>query len=1072
MKTYISLIFCFTALQAAFSQTYTVAGRVVAEQDSTPIPNASVYAAQQETSVRTDASGSFQLRLQGKGATLKVSHIGHLSREVSVTFPQQQPLVITLPVAMHQLDEAVVSTGYETLSKERATGSFEKIDNALLNRSVSMDVLSRIENLATGIHFEKGDANFNTAGRRPNHDIYIHGISTLNAGTLGGNAPLIVLDNFPYEGDINSINPNDIESVTVLKDAAAASIWGAKAGNGVIVLTSKKATYEQPVRVSVTSNINVIEKPDLYQHRIISTSDYIDVEQLLFQQGFYNNKENSRAKPALSPVVEILIKQRDGLLSATEAQQAIDAYRQNDVRNDMLRYMYREGLQQQHSLQISSGTNRQKLIIGGGYDQSLPSRVGSQNSRITLRAENNLKPTRNLELALGVRWAANRYQEASAAETYQNSGYPFPYIALADENGRPIPVPKDYRMGFLDTAGNGRLLDWHYRPLDEIKNPPTLVSSEELLLNLGLNYKLLPWLDLDVKYQFSQFGTKNETHHNIDSYYARNRINRGSAISEAGVKYHFPFGGILNTSRQTSSGHRFRGQFNLNKQWLDASHQLHAILGAEVQESNNRGDGFIAYGYNDELLTYAGQIDFTYWYPVYGNLASSESMPFAVMDFTETTNRFVSFFSNASYSYRDRYTASFSARRDASNLFGVNTNDKWTPLWSAGLSWSVHREPFFTAQWLPRLKIRATYGYSGNVDNSMSALTTINYSNQSSTGVDLPGAGLRNPPNPSLRWEKVRNTNLGVDFAISGNRMRGSVDYYWKHTEDLLHFYPIDPTVGVTSMTMNVANTKSRGLNVNINTQNLSGKLAWATHWLFSYNNNWITHSFVEYTGPTTYVRGRGMSQIPGTLAFPIYSYRWAGLNPETGEPMGYLGGDVSQDYRSITSANTKLEDLVFHGSTRPLYFGSLRNDFSFRGFSLSVNISGYFGYYFRRRGMDYAQLINNGDGHIDYYARWQKPGDEKTTHVPAFQYPISAGNSFYQNTEPLVEKGDHIRLQDCRFAYTLPSMGSWLKSGQVYLYANNLGIIWRANKLRLDPQVNGNIPMPANFAMGVNLNF
>lgn len=1072
MRTYIILIFYLMALQTVYGQTHTVRGRVVAEHDGTGIQNVTVYAIQQKITVRTDALGNFQLQLQGEDATLKVSHIGHQPRNVTIGLPQQEPLLIALSAAIHQLDEAVVSTGYETLSKERATGSFEKIDNVMLNRSVSMDVLSRIENLTTGIHFEKGSANFNAAGRRPDHDVYIHGVSTLRNGTLGGNAPLIVLDNFPYEGDINSINPNDIESVTILKDAAAASIWGAKAGNGVIVLTSKKADYEQTTQVSVTSNINLFQKPDLYQHRVIKTSDYIDVEQFLFQQGFYASKENSRTRPALSPVVEILIKQRDGQLSANEAQQAIDAYRQNDVRTDMLRYMYREGIQQQHALQISGGTSRQKFIIAGGYDHALPSsRVGGQNSRITLRAENNLKLVRNLELALGIRWAANRAQSVSA-DTYQSSGYPFPYIALADEDGKAIAVPKDYRMGFLDTAGNGRLLDWHYRPLDEIQHPPSSVSSEELLINLGLNYKFTGWLNLDVKYQFSQFGTKNETHYDINSYYARNRINRGSEITEAGVKYHFPFGGIQNTFRQTSGGHRLRGQLNLNKQWSGSSHQLHAIFGAEVQERNNRGDGFIAYGYNDELLTYAGQIDFTYRYPVYGNLASTESMPYPIMDFTETTNRFVSFFSNASYSYSNRYTASLSARRDASNLFGVKTNDKWTPLWSAGLSWAIDREPFFAVQWLPKLKIRATYGYSGNVDNSMSALTTIWYGSQSYTGVDLPGAELLDPPNPSLRWEKVRNTNLGLDFAFSGNRIKGSIDYYWKHTQDLLHNYPIDPTVGVTSMTMNVARTKSRGLDININTQNLSGRLGWATHVLFSYNNNWITHSYVDYTRPSSYVRGVGMSQIPNTLAFPIYSYRWAGLNPETGEPMGYVAGEVSQGYRSITSADTKLEDLVFHGSARPLYFGSLRNDFTYRGFSLSVNISGFFSYYFRRAGMDYAALINSSDGHIDYYARWQKPGDEQTTHVPAFQYPVGTGNTFYLNAEPLVEKGDHIRIQDARIAYSLPSIGDWVKGGQVYLYANNLGIIWRANNLGLDPRVNGNIPMPTSYAVGVNLNF
>src|SRR5690606_24499852 len=179
--------------------------------------------------------------------------------------------------------------------------------------------LGRLENLTAGLFFNKTTNDFNSVGQKPSHDLYIHGISTLRDGAIGANSPLIVLDNFPYFGDVNNINPNDIESVTILKDAAATSIWGAKAGNGVIVITSKAAAYEQPLTLSFNTNTNVFMKPNLRQRPVIGVSDYIDVEMFLFEQGFYSNQENDPARPALSPVVELLIKQRDGQLNEHEA---------------------------------------------------------------------------------------------------------------------------------------------------------------------------------------------------------------------------------------------------------------------------------------------------------------------------------------------------------------------------------------------------------------------------------------------------------------------------------------------------------------------------------------------------------------------------------------------------------------------------------------------------------------------------------------------------------------------------------------------------------------------------------
>ncbi|MFC3198126.1 SusC/RagA family TonB-linked outer membrane protein [Parapedobacter deserti] len=1072
MKTIIACILHIIFIMVAQGQTYIIKGRVLNAADSLPIPNAGIRVAD-IGATRTDGDGRFEIKLMESRVTLRASHIGFQPQELKISLPLTASLTIMLHSAAQQLDEVVVSTGYEEIPLERATGSFEKIDNALLNRSVSMDVLSRIENVTSGIHFDRRGASFNNAGRRPNHEIYVHGISTLRDGAVAGNSPLIILDNFPYEGDINNINPNDIESLTILKDAAAASIWGAKAGNGVIVITSKKARYEQPIHVSFSGNVNITDKPDLFQHRIIDVSDLIDVEKYLFSQGFYSNQENSRAKPALSPVVEILIKQRDGSIDEDEAQRLIDGYRKQDTRDDMLSYTYRQAVQQQYAWNMSGGSAKHRFLLGLGYDNALPSQVASKHDRMTLRLENSFRPSDKLELSTGIRWTNNRQYNATLFGAYTDNGFRFPYVKLADEVGNPLAIPNDYRLGFVDTAGNGRLLDWQYRPLEELQNYTLITKSQELLANFGVQYKLTAALRADVKYQYVRGGSTGRDYYDVSTYYARNLINRGTEMVNNQLIYHFPLGGILKQSYATRQNHNTRALLNYAEKW-HGNHAVHALAGVDITQTSFEAGGFNTYGYDDELLTYANNIDHTYRYPVFANLASTENVPYPVADFANTMNRFVSYFSNASYTYKDRYTVTASARRDASNLFGVNTNNKWTPLWSVGASWAVHHEEFFSSNAPQLLKLRATYGFSGNVDNSMSALTTIYYSNNAaSTGVDWPAAMLNYPPNPALRWEKVGNVNIGVDFKLVGARLFGSVDFYQKFTNDLLQEAPLDPTTGRTSMTMNVANTRSRGVDANIRGRILVKSISWDANLLFSYNNSWITKSEREYANPRAYVSTGSLSFTEGTIAFPAYSYKWAGLDPQTGEPQGYLNGEISKDYRAITSNQTTLEDLVFHGSARPLIFGSLRNDLTYKGVSISANISWKFKYFFRRAGMDYTKLLNSRDGHIDFYHRWKKPGDEQFTHVPAFSYPINPqANTFYQNAEVLMERGDHIRLQDIRIGYAFSGENERFKSAQFFICGNNLGILWRANKLALDPDMSGNIPFPRSYSLGLNINF
>src|SRR5690606_5695961 len=304
---------------------------------------------------------------------------------------------------------------------------------------------------------------------------------------------------------------------------------------------------------------------------------------------------------------------------------------------------------------------------------------------------------------------------------------------------------------------------------------------------------------------------------------------------------------------------------------------------------------------------------------------------------------------NASYTYADRYVLSGSIRRDASNVFGVRQNEKWAPLWSSGVSWLLASDPWYRWEQLANLKLRATYGYSGNIDPSVAAKTILTHvSRNAATG--LPYATAWTGPNPNLRWEKVRTINFGIDFASRNNRISGSLEYYLKHTHDLMSTMPLDPTLGfgITAM-RNSAKTRGKGLDIQLTTQNLTGTMQWRSHYLFSYHKTIVTDFYALNPSPINYINaGVGVNPVINEVISPIFSYAWGGLDSETGDPIGFWEGEPSKDYFNIY-ANTPVEELVLHGSATPLYFGAFRNEFQYRNMTLSFNIGWYFDYYFRR---------------------------------------------------------------------------------------------------------------------------
>lgn len=1043
-------------------QPITVKGKVFDEQGG-PISGATIILKRTKLMTVTDKYGEFTLHDAFVDDTLLVSAIGYETAEEPNN--TRGLVYIRLKRDIKALEEVILSTGYQDIPRERATGSFTKIDNKIFNQQVGTDVLSRLASIANGLSINKRTNS--------NGQISIRGISTLR----GPKDPLIILDNFPYEGDIKNINPNDVETITLLKDAAAASIWGAKAGNGVIVITTKKGRFNQPLKIELTTNYTITDEPDLFYQPAISSADFIDMEQFLFSKKYRFGDTARSSKPPFSAVYEILFKERKGELTPGQSKAQLDALRLIDTRNEFNKYFYKKAVNRQYAINIRGGSGVMAWIIAAGYDKNA-NELNAKYDRLNLRAENNFKLAKNLSASTSLYFTqtTSTTGRPGYGDISTTNGFIPPYTRFAADNGDPLPLYRDYRQVYIDTVGNGKLLDWKYYPLDDYKHTHQSFKTQDILFNAAINYKIMDVLHVELKYQYEKQAGQSRNLRTGDSYFTRNLINLYSQLDRSAntVTYAIPQGAILDLSANDLESNNLRAQLNFAKQWN--KHDIVLLAGAEARQSKNTGNSYRTYGYNDELLTNAN-VDWATTQPTF--ITGARLFIPNTAGFSHTLVRFVSTFANAAYKYNDKYYFSVSSRRDASNTFGVATNDKWSPLWSAGLGWDIFKESFYKSSFLSYLKLRGTYGYSGNIDPSMTAITTLQYLSTSPYTFS-PYARIDKFYNPDLRWEKVSMFNIGIDFRTRNRTISGSIEYYYKKATDLFGSSPIDYTAGLgtSRLIKNVASMKGRGIDIELNSINTRGKLKWTTDLNFNVNKDKVTRNYLSSQQGRNYINGGiSISGIEGKPVYSVFSYSWAGLDPLTGEPQGYINGHTSKNYSALLNDSTLIQDLIWSGPGMPVVFGSLGNTITWKNFSLSARITYKFGYYFQRQSINYTTLFANASGHADYQLRWQQPGDEYKTDVPAMIYPANSNrDAFYTSAEILVEKGDHIRLQYINLGYTLDKTkfrSLPFESIQFYSVLNEIGIIWRANNKGIDPDYrNGIIPSSASLSLGCKLIF
>ncbi|SJN47916.1 SusC/RagA family TonB-linked outer membrane protein [Sphingobacterium sp. JB170] len=1053
------LLFC----QSSFSQQIT--GKVIDVRNSKALQGVTINDATGRVVMITDQSGVFEVVEPG-GKQIAISHVGYRDTIIQ-TRPNNFYLVALQPLETNIEEVSVVHTGYQELSPSQVSGSIQVLDEADLNKQTGRNVLDRINNLAPGVSFDR--AAQSSVRRKLN--VSIRGLSTIN-GYLD---PLIVLDGFIYEGDIDNIDPHSIENITILKDAAASSIWGARAGNGVIVITTKRGKIGRKLGVGWSTTMTVSEKPDLSDVYQLPSSDFIDFEKLLFDNGNFNNLINRTPYYPTSPAVNIFQKLKNGEISEVDAQHEIERLKGIDARDDYTKYFIRNPVMLQSSLSLEGGNETHGFNFTGGYTTESAeyySTYKKWNFNISERVSIGEK------IDFDVRLNYTNSRATPGRPVYGNMGPTrfYPYFDLADQDGNPLPLEDTYNKGYMDAYFPDELLSWDYVPLEDYKFVDDQHRTEELYAVANVSYRIIPELAVKFGYQIQQQNANNDIIYSEQSRKARTEYNRFASYDPATgrMNYVIPKGGIRETANSKGSSYTFRGQLDFKKSL--SKHMISGLIGTEVRQNKRSNETFSAYGYKEDPLSSIG-VDYanTYPTPIFNRNSKISGAP----AFTRTLNRFISLYGTMLYSFDERIGLTGSIRQDGANIFGAESNEKWKPLWSVGSFWNISNEEFATDyDFLDRLKLRLTYGFSGNVDLSktplpLAGITPNIYS-------DYPALVVSLLNDPSLRWEKVSTFNIGLDFSLFSGRLFGTFDMYRKNGTDLYGPSGYDYTTwgNQSRITRNVASMAGNGIDIMLTTKNIDREFKWSTTWIVSSNQNKTTDYYTPNKRDESLflTSDAGITPVEGYLLYAIAALKWGGLN-STGDPLGYVNGELSDDYAAIRKEASDLGvdgNLTIKGASRPQLFGSLENRFSFRNFSMGFSLSFDGDYYFRKKVTSYDSFVKGGKAYSDIERRWTKSGDEKYTDVPAFVYPANSRRDLlYQMSEINVLKADHIRLAYVNIGWS-PKFGvnKHISNLNIFVNASNLGLIWTANKEKIDPEYQDRIGPLKTYSVGFRANF
>ncbi|WP_246236250.1 SusC/RagA family TonB-linked outer membrane protein [Flavobacterium ajazii] len=1073
----------------------TIKGKVI-DKNGMPLVGATVKIKGSQTAVVTDFSGQYSI--EGKtDDILIISYLGFATQEIKID--NKSEFNVVLIEESNTLNEIkIVSTGFQEISKERSTGSYQNVGKEQLEKP-SSSIAERLVGSIAGMQ-----SKINADG---SIEFQIRGQSSLFADAQ----PLIVLDGFPIEGGFNSINPNDIESVTVLKDAAAASIWGAKSANGVIVLTSKKAKKGQ-TKVSFSSFMRISPKLDVdYATSLASSKETIEYEQMAFDtDNFYAGWPYSESPTDYFPrslAMTAMIEANLGRISTAERDATLNRLGTLNNKDQIEKYLLQTPITRQYNFNIAGGSEKMKNNLSLLYEDNKTFFIGDKSSKYQVDFSNvtNLNKFIDFNFAGMLQYRNIDANSSNSFPQYLYGGQSMldvikglaPWDMLVDGNGNYTDM--SYLKYYMPNVNAFFPLDkfaysdWSYNPITEVQNRDFNTEQLNTRIQAGLDFKIIDGLTFNSKIQYQIFKSEANNYSSDKTFAVRNFINASSEyyFDDSKPIQNVPSGGILQSNTINNHSYNFRNQLNFNRTFKDL-HSINFIAGSEISnlvvKTIQYPDQF---GYDPERLTGSQLLNpYNTSYMWWGDPLSYAQylFPFNVVPVTqqtERTTRYVSMFSNLGYTYDKRYTVTGSYRTDASNFITEDPKMRYDPFWSVGASWNIANENFLSnSNTINRLMLRATYGFNGNLDNSISVKPLLSRNTALDNVTLEPKSTFASFGNPDLRWEKTENKNIGVDFGLFNNKFFGSVDLYHKRGYDLIVNQSIAAVNGTTSQKLNNGEMINKGIEVILGTSlPITKNIGWDASFNFAYNKNEITDFFVDSyfdynlngsSGDPTY------SYVQGYNANTIWSYQYAGMHN--------FGTEADPNIKpAVIGANNQLVNITSYvpgdartflkpqGTSVAPYNIGMRNSFKIYDFDLSFIVTAKWGHVFRRQGFNYPTGTEGNSGANSNYSEVVNSDPNQIVPISTDEFRYFFYPRLTNNMDYLTADASHIRFQEVNLTYSLDkrviSMIG-LDSFNLFVQANNLGTIL-FNKYGEDPEYpRGGLKLQRSLILGFNFNF
>ncbi len=1075
------LILVLFALQAA-AQERTIKGKILdGDFQGEPLIGAKIVADNDKNNaVVSDIDGQFSIKING-AAKLTVSYIGYAKQDIALQRSKNEGYVITLMPDDKNITEVVV-TGYQSIDRRKLTAAVTKLD-------ISEEAVGAIKNIDQALAGQIAGLSSTTTSGAPGAPakIRIRGTASIN----GTQEPLWVLDGISLEGNdipqidnlndiddlyqtsIAGLNPSDIESITVLKDAAATAIYGARAANGVIVITSKKGKEGRPI-VNFNTRQTFSPRANIDRLNLLNADEKVSLELDLLSSPYDYREHKGGVANILDELGEFSAYKSGGWSALSPTAQA-RINRLRTINTDWNDVLFRNVFNQEYNASVSGGSERANYYASFGYYDEQGIVRGVENNRFNVTLKSQFKVNKMLTIGASI-FANQRKQKSYLTDT---GGFTNPVYYSREANPYFEPFAPDGSYNY-DTNVQGRETSVpDFNIFEERKNTDRTRRDHSFMGMADAELKFTKDLKLttQLSYQFDNYNLRRYQGHN--SYAMRKEKAYATYMMPDGTQQSiFPDGGALKTTDFYSRQWLWKAMLEYNKSFRE-HHNLGLMLGTETRHNEARTTASSVYGFDNRTLTSQPVI--------FPSQNVAEQYPLHQESHQE--NAYVSWFATGSYTYHYRYTLGGSIRFDGSDVFGVAKKYRYLPLYSVSGLWRISEEKWMeNAGWLNDLRLRASYGLQGNIDKNTSPYLIGIIDKVNILGKPEDVIGAETAPNPDLKWEKTKNVNVGLEMAVLNNRIRLTADYYYRSSSDLISMRMLPLETGFASTTINWASMRNDGFEFALHTHNIKTKnFNWRTSINLGFNDNKIINESVAQN-----------STYPSREGYPvgaIFAYKTAGLDDE-GYPL-FLAKDGSKQTAaeflklnrfgaSTLTAAEQREQYTYMGTTDPKCSGGFINNFEYKDWQLGVNFMFNLGMKVRVQPSYSPTYFDRGlNTNHDILDRWSPSNPDGKFAALMVSTPERLAEftrydeyNTYSMLDIWVRDQNYCRLQSLRLGYRLPrkpfeKIG--VSSASVSLEARNLWV-WASNYDNyLDPETMGNPyaqPIPKSLILGININF